>query len=180
MSNIPQDIINLNNKLNSFDYGILVNNKPVIEDVDFNKYYRSITVEEFESYKIGVCWDYVNYEAKWLKDNNYDFSTVFIMIDEGKNYPTHTFVLLHLNNKVYWFESSWTVYQGIYEYETYEDAVNDIVEKHKEFIQTQYSIDDDSYVYILEYDTEGLDNHLTDIEFMNNITEQNGLGSMFP
>ena len=64
--------------------------------------------------------------------------------------------------------------------ETYEDAVNDIVEKHKEFIQTQYSIDDDSYVYILEYDTEGLDNHLTDIEFMNNITEQNGLGSMFP
>ena len=174
MSNIPQDIIDLNNKLNSFEYGILIDNEIVTEDIDFRKY-STITIEEFETYNVGVCWDFVNYEAKWLEDNNYDFSTVFIMIDDNKNCPSHTFVLLYLNNKVYWFESSWIKYQGIHEYETYEDAVDDIVEKHKEFTNNE-----DSYVYILEYDTEGLDNHLNCTEFMNNIFNQNGIECMFP
>ena len=174
MNNIPQEIIDFNKKLNSFDYGVVIDNKPEVDNIDFTRY-KTITLEEFEIYKMGVCWDFVNYETKWFIDRGYKISSIFILIDDNKNCPTHTFILLYLNNKIYWFESSWFIYQGIHEYETYEDAINDIVQKHKSFVK-----DEDSYTHVLEYDTEGLDNHLTAIEFMTRIFHQNGIDCMFP
>ena len=31
--------------------------------------YRTITPKDFEKYKIGVCWDFANYQSYWFDKN---------------------------------------------------------------------------------------------------------------
>ena len=40
--------------------------------------------------------------------------------------PSHAFLIFKDNKKYYWFENAWYKYKGIHEYESLEDALNDI------------------------------------------------------
>ncbi len=80
----------------------------------------------------GNCWDQVELERKWFKENDYEFKTFFVRfrVKEPNDYPTHAFLAFHKNNKWYWFENSYFCYRGIHEYDILDVLVNDVVSKH--------------------------------------------------
>lgn len=164
---LPLNIFSLNEELNSYDYGIIINGKRVTKNIDFRNY-KTIPVNLFKRYKCGVCWDFVNYEAYWFRKRGYKFKTYYIVIDNNKECPTHTFLVFQLNGKSYYFESSWFTYQGIRVFNTDKDAIKFVLNNHrnadKEYLQYPY--------YIYEYDTTGMDNYLSPIEFMTKIATE--------
>jgi len=132
---ILNDIIDLNEKLNLYKYGI-PDNGNLIEnpsDEDFYLKYKLLAPREFEKYKMGVCWDYVTYIAYYFKKNfpSIFFKTFFHMIDDNENCPSHTFFLFYLNNRTYWFESSWKPERGVFEFNHESDAIDYIIGKLK-------------------------------------------------
>lgn len=73
---------------------------------------------------------------------------------------THTFSIIDIGGKKYWFESSWVKYQGVHEVNSYKDVVNVL---RKEFGE------DNSYD-VYEYNPDGLDKNLTNREFFERTT----------
>lgn len=67
---LEKSIIDLNKKLNSFNYGVLVDGKIYknLDNVPWNKY-KTLTIEEMDKYKVGICWDFVNYQHEKFKSN---------------------------------------------------------------------------------------------------------------
>ena len=120
-----------NKKLNDYDYGFLLNGKRLVGfDLDFNKY-KTIDPKDFAKHKVGVCWDYVEYESyyfdkylnmiftsyKLIKNNT--FSMYYMQhIDKDGDMPTHTWLGYKLNDTIYSFESSWKSIRGIKSHES--------------------------------------------------------------
>ena len=162
---IMDKIKEFNKELNSWDYGILINGKVETKNIDFRKY-KTIPINDIEKYHVGVCWDFVNYEAYWFKKNtNLKFKTFYIQIDDNKNCPSHTFLVFEYKGKYYYFESSWFTHQGIREFNSYNEAVKYVCENHNK----DYNKENKYKLYIWEYNTIGLDKGLTVIEYMNRI-----------
>ena len=141
------DIVAFNKMLNEYEY-IIPNKGNIITRVtleSWNKYYL-LTPSEFEKYHGGICWDYVVYETFYFKKyfSGVKFETYFQVVDDGKNYPSHTFLIFEYNNKYYWFESSWKPEAGIYGFNTKNDAINYAMDKLK--------LDDEYNRYICIYD----------------------------
>jgi len=123
VDSFTERIINFNIYLNTkFDYGKLINNKKIIEFDNFEDYI-TISPKNFFKYKIGVCWDFAEFEgtifSEWMnltsnKLMNNEFSMYYIEHKDKKGiYPTHTWLAYNYNDKIYLFESSWQKYQGI-------------------------------------------------------------------
>lgn len=101
-------------------------------------WYKSCIVQSADKLletKCGTCWDQVELERKWFFDNNYKFNTYFFWFDIGSenNHPTHTILAFEENNKFYWFENSFYGYRGIHEYNTINELINDIKQKHIDY-----------------------------------------------
>lgn len=135
---IPEDIIQFSKELNKkYCYGVIFNGKPVanLDNFDFWDDYKSLSVSEFEKYKIGVCWDFVHYEAKWFKEHGYKYETYYVEAEDKDNdLPTHSFLVFYLPNssKVYYFESSWGRYKGIEEFNNISTLLQTITKRHVE------------------------------------------------
>ena len=132
---IPNNIRELLRRLNSYDYGYIKNGKKIKGTKNFFEDYKSLTISEFEKYQIGVCWDYVHYEAYWFAKNHYKYETFYIQVqDEDNDCPSHTYLVFYLPNssKVYYFESSWGKYQGIEAFDNINKLHNTIKERHIE------------------------------------------------
>ena len=132
---IPNNIRELLRRLNSYDYGYIKNGKKIKGMKNFFEDYKSLTISEFEKYQIGVCWDYVHYEAYWFAKNHYKYETFYIQVqDEDNDCPSHTYLVFYLPNssKVYYFESSWGKYQGIEAFDNINKLHNTIKERHIE------------------------------------------------
>lgn len=135
---IPEDIIQFSKELNKkYRYGVIFNGKPVanLDNFDFWDDYKSLSVSEFEKYKIGVCWDFVHYEAKWFKEHGYKYETYYVEAEDKDNdLPTHSFLVFYLPNssKVYYFESSWGRYKGIEEFNNISTLLQTITKRHVE------------------------------------------------
>lgn len=132
---IPNDIRELLRRLNSYDYGYIKNGQKIKGMKNFFEDYKSLTISEFEKYQIGVCWDYVHYEAYWFAKNKYKYETFYIQVqDEDNDCPSHTYLVFYLPNssKVYYFESSWGKYQGIEAFDNINKLHNTIKERHIE------------------------------------------------
>ncbi len=84
--------------------------------------------------KVGVCWDQVELERYYFNKTNLVHKTFFIVHYDNDKCPTHTFLIYYKNNKVYWFEHSWTKYIGIHEYNSINELLKDIKQK---FITTE-------------------------------------------
>lgn len=130
---VPDEIIDVLKRLNSYDYGYIKNGKKIKGMENFFDDYKSLTISEFEKYKIGVCWDYVHYEAYWFDKHGYKYDTFYIQVqDEDNDCPSHTYLVFYLpgSNKVYYFESAWGKYQGIEEFDNINKLHNTIKERH--------------------------------------------------
>lgn len=128
-----QDIMNI---LKDIEYGwIDINNKKHTSvDNTFSIQYKLQSPEEVLTNKVGVCWDQVELERYYFEKTNYKYNTYFIAHYDNAKCPTHTFLTYEKNNKYYWFEHSWSKYQGIHEYDSLNELLKDVREK---FIHTE-------------------------------------------
>lgn len=159
-------IDNLINDLNTkFDYGVIIDGKRYDEDlsqVDWSKY-RTMPIEEFEKEKIGVCWDFVNYQHYICNKNGIENKNYMIVCQRSDNPDdvlTHTFTIATIDGQQYWIESARWKDRGVHEVKSYKDVYDSIR-------KDEGGKDCDLY----EYDPTGMDKGLTDQEYFDKATE---------
>lgn len=142
--------------MDDIEYGFLdKNNQNIINidskkwDEEFYDFYYLLSPEELLIKKCGVCWDQVELERKLFNDENIDVITYFICTYDidNNNLPSHTFLTYQNNDKHYWFEHSWGIYQGIHEYNSKKEMLLDIKNKFIENNPTNTP----APTYIFEY-----------------------------
>lgn len=150
--------------LDTFDYGCIINGKKYTEDaldeVDWSKY-RTLPVDVFEKEKIGVCWDFTNWQNKKLNEAKIPHQTHMFVMDTDSGPITHTFTTFtdEHTNQSYWFEQSFYKYRGIHKIDSYKDVIS-VIAKH-------YDKSGTSPFDVYEFDPEGMDKGLTDQEFFD-------------
>ncbi len=127
----PKEIMNIMENIN---YGYLDKFKKIHFEIDdnFSTNYILASKKDVLTYKVGVCWDQVELERDLFKGHN--IKTYFIVYYDLDECPTHTFLTYKENNKYYWFEHAWALYQGIHEYNTLKELLLDV---KKKFIKTE-------------------------------------------
>jgi hypothetical protein len=163
-------INNLNSQMNDeWDYGVLLNGKKItdLDNMDWSKY-RTIPIDVMKKEKIGVCWDFVNYQHSFFKDNGYPDET-FMVVSKRSNDPddilTHTFSIVKIGDKKYWVESAKWNDRGVHEVISYKDVINKFIKD--EYVRNDYDI--------YKYNPDGMDNNLTDQEYFNRVTSTKNL-----
>lgn len=122
-------------KMNEIDYGFILKNDNIYPENDnewsndFSKKYYLQSPEELINSKLGVCWDQVELERYYFDQEKIKYESYFIVEYDGVEYPTHTFMIVMLEDKYYWFEHSWEPHRGIKEYDTLDSALLDIKER---------------------------------------------------
>lgn len=121
----------LNKKLNSFGYGTIVDGKLYtnLDAVPWNRY-KTLTIGQMDKYKVGICWDFVNYQHNYFSKigiKNDSFLFVKQMSEDPNDIVTHTFSILEGNK---WFESSWAKHQGIHKVQSYKDVTDILNEEY--------------------------------------------------
>lgn len=119
----------------------------------------------------GHCWDQVELERDWFKTHNYNFKTFYIWFElpYDNSYSTHTYLVFERDKKYYYFEHSDFNNRGIYEFETYQDAIRYQKEKHIENNKQRNSIDDEILNYLRIYEYSEPTYGCTMNEFINDI-----------
>lgn len=116
-----------------FQYGLVINGKwdpsRNTTDADWDKYLKVQSPAEIEQTKVGVCWDYVSYEAWYFKQNFPDipFKTYYLQFFPKNNSgdcPSHTILTFTIGTKHYYFENSFRKFAGVYEANSEEDIIN--------------------------------------------------------
>ena len=152
---------NIMDKMNEINYGFISDNKNIYPENDnewsndlSQKYYLQ-SPEELINSKLGVCWNQVELERYYFEQENIKCKSYFIVEYDGIEYPTHTFMIVMLDDKYYWFEHSWESYRGIKEYDSLESALLDIKKKFiKMLINRNISTDE---IVIYNYDKPNYD-----------------------
>ena len=113
---IPNDILKLHTKLNSYSYGVLKRGK-ITSDVtsqEWNKLYHLLTPEEVDKYKGGCCWDFVAYQYDKLTKLGYKVTNYFIITDTPPAYDTHTISVIETDKGLLYIESAFKEIMGVY------------------------------------------------------------------
>lgn len=76
---------------------------------------------------------------------------------------THTFNVLSIDGKTYWFEAAFKKHSGIYEIKSYNDVIKVLLE--------EYGDKYDEYI-VSTYNTKGMDLNLTSEQFINKACDQ--------
>ncbi|MEG0872805.1 MAG: ASCH domain-containing protein [Clostridia bacterium] len=79
--------------------------------------------------KIGICWDQVELERYYFKNNDWNIKTYFIVHYDNGKCPTHTFLTFEKDNKYYWFEHSWNILRGVHIYNSMIELLSDMKNK---------------------------------------------------
>ena len=110
-------------------YGWVAKNKEIRGDTNtnFSKDYILQTPKEVIQNKMGICWDQVELERYYLK-NQLAIKTYFIVYYD-QECPTHTFLTFKKDNIYYWFEHAWAPYKGIHSYSSELALLNDVKNK---------------------------------------------------
>mgnify|MGYP007056155195 CR=1 FL=1 len=100
---------------------------------DYEQNYHSLTPDEFVKYGGGVCWDYVEYEEKWLKEHDIECRKFYIITETPPNYDTHTIVVVSFEGKHIWIESSFKKLAGVHVFDNLRDIFKVITYKMFDF-----------------------------------------------
>ena len=90
-------------KMKDIEYGYLYQGKDISETEDLAKYYTLNSPEKTIKDKMGVCWDQVELERKYFNELNVKTKSYFICNYDGSFFPTHTFLVVFINNKYYYY-----------------------------------------------------------------------------
>lgn len=114
----------------TFQYGLRINGrwdpKRNTTSEDWDKYLVVQSPQEIEKSKVGVCWDFVSYEAWYFQKNfpGVDYKTYYIQFFNDDDCPSHTILTFEMNGKHYYFECSFRKFAGLYEAKSEEDIIN--------------------------------------------------------
>jgi hypothetical protein len=158
-------------KDNNFKYGFISSKDGSTVNVEgnadennkkFATEYILQTPDELLESKHGVCWDYAELERIWFKSHwNEDFKVYYIISYETKAQPTHSFLIFEHDKKTYWFEYSWDKYRGIHQYDSTNDALNNIKSKFMKY--SELKNENQCCIFILK---KAPKKHMTCIEYM--------------
>ena len=143
-------IRNLNDTLNDFAYGIVLDGKAITDsrqiDLNFGRY-RTLSPREFLKFETGVCWDYADFEAyyfsdilgmrlvcdDWLRFGD-TFSLYYMEFEDNDgDRPTHTWLAYRLGDRIYAFESSWKPYAGIAAFPDEEAMIEEYIRRQEAY-----------------------------------------------
>lgn len=165
MHRLPDEVTRLNKYLNEFSYMLPNNGYPIYEisEEDYYTKYKYLTVEEFEKYRGGVCWDYVRYESEKLKEiPDISLQTFYVQLSDNS---THTFILVDSLGDSYWIESSWKPLAGTYMFTNEDQALRYIIKKMIEFKESEENSNITSF-QIFEFDPEDIESGSSCEEYM--------------
>lgn len=117
-------------ELKDYKYGIVKDGKLSTSNnsiEDYNKYYEFMTLDEFEKYRGGICYDYVEWEEAYLKDHGKQCKKYYLYADTKYN-DTHTFVLVKNDKGFIYIESAFKPIEGVYPVKNLQEAL-DIITK---------------------------------------------------
>ena len=129
----PEDILDFMNE--NIRYGWLdINGEEHINTMkEFRRIYRTSSIEECLEHKLGVCTEQVYLMHILLDKINIPNKMFCTRIYESEDFNDldsdehmHCFVLYYLNNKVYQIEHPNFERVGIYEFNSEEEAINEI------------------------------------------------------
>lgn len=101
----------LYDRWSNFGYGIPINGNLVfVPSAEyFEKNYRFLSPDDFEKYGGGVCWDFVEWGAKFLRSKGIQFHQYYLQTDTPPNYDTHTFIICHCGDKFVYPECAFSL-----------------------------------------------------------------------
>lgn len=112
--------------------------------------------------KEGNCWEQVELERELFNKFGINVTSYYVSMSDSKgNFQTHTFIVYKKGSFYCWFEHSWTLYEGIHEYESLEALLLDVKTK----LVNDFSSVDEVYAFVYEY--EKPDKKMKSVEFMN-------------
>ena len=136
------DLIDICKRMATYEYICIDDKFNVLQNSrsNFDKH-RTVSSSNFKKYNGGICYDYVNYMVGLL--GNFKFKTFFngYVEKDGQIDYTHTYILVYINDKVYWIEDSWKSHMGVFEFDSEDDAISYIVNiqsKGKEYFVVEY------------------------------------------
>ena len=100
-------------------------------------------------------------------------------INRVTNHPTHTFLIYEKDNKFYYFEHSFEAEKGIYEFNSLDEAINSVKERHIKFTKMNYSDSDDCDMNTLVvYEFDKPEGHLGVEEYFDYVTKNKYIKSI--
>lgn len=138
-------------ELKNFKYGIVKDGELSTSNnsiEDYNKYYKFMTLDEFEKYQGGICYDYVEWEESYLKDHGKSYKKYYLYADTKYN-DTHTFVLVKNDKGFIYIESAFKPIEGVYPVKNLQEAL-DIITKAMFKMNGNDKLDSFKY-YVWEY-----------------------------
>lgn len=183
--NLLYRIFKLNEKLNKFKHGIIINGQFAFDEQNIVTRYYSLDTQMFEKYQIGTCWDFTEYEAKIfeedfgftcsvdreLKDDKTFSMYYMVIIDKTVAQPTHTWLSFKYNGSYYLFESHLESQKGIHVFETEDEMLRFYARKI--YKKNNYTFDDYPMV-IVKYKRNELEGK-SPYDFVLNCIDNNTL-----
>lgn len=102
------------------------------EEILFSNYYLQSPDELLKS-KLGLCFDQVELERSWFLKHNYKVLTYYT------TYHNHVF-LIYIDDKYHLFERTIKAYNGIYDFNSLEEAINFYIKKQEEIASKKLDI----------------------------------------
>ena len=127
MGMIYDVVFDINNKLNSYSYGMRIGDK-IVDPEDktlYDRNYRTMSPGLFDKLKGGICYDYVAFQDFFLKSHGCHGEIYFIEIIEP--YMTHTFSIVEDGDDIIYFESAFLKLQGVYRAKTIDEICSFII-----------------------------------------------------
>jgi len=159
-------------------YAFVGKNNKIYDNPESDEWYdwysecKVQTGEEILKTNVGICWDQVELERLWFKNHNYTYKTLFVYFesDTENSFPTHSFLLYKNKDKWYWFEHAFDVYEDIFEFDTFEDALRNVIDAffHRALDTGAATNGDKNLIKCFEYDE--LTSSLSVDEYMNHVT----------
>lgn len=135
-------------KMKDIEYGYLYEGKDISENEDLPKHYTLNSPEKTIKDKMGVCWDQVELERKYFDELNVKTKSYFMCNYDGFFFPTHTFLVVFIDNKYYYFENAWMPYKGVEEYSSIHELLKEVVSRFNKMCMEKYNLNEkDTVIY---------------------------------
>ena len=162
--------------MDNINYGYLSNSGRVycFGDEDFDKNWKNeyILEDKDDLLKTGYgnCWDQVELERAWFKENNYEIKTIFemVLLDYDNDYPSHTFLVFKDGESWCWFEHADYDNRGIHKYDSFEELIKDQYSKYLKLLNTfNISLEEIDKIIMTEYIEPS--KNINSEEFLNHV-----------
>jgi len=115
--------------LSQVNYGWIDLDGKIHEKIDKDKFmsdYRLLSPDKMEEYKVGICFDMVEYERKYLEERNIFGKSLLIVHEKNGKPLIHAFMLYRNGSEYCWIEYAFKKMIGIRKYQTIKECLEDI------------------------------------------------------